>query len=88
MVVDRSDPTALPPSSTIVRLRSTTRPEVPALRDLLRPDWSYAVLTEMVTRAGAVDGVRRRAEVSVDGLDWPAYAEPLTRIAELVAAAD
>jgi hypothetical protein len=34
-----------------------------------------------------VDGVRRRAELSVDGLDWPAYAEPLTRIAELVARA-
>ncbi|GAB3188230.1 uncharacterized protein DUF4392 [Micromonospora palomenae] len=74
-------------AAALVGALALLRPEVPALRDLLRPDWSYAVLTEMVTRAGAVDGVRRRAEVSVDGLDWPAYAEPLTRIAELVAAA-
>ncbi|SCF07829.1 protein of unknown function [Micromonospora purpureochromogenes] len=74
-------------AAALVGALALLRPELPALRDLLRPDWSYAVLTEMVTRAGAVDGVRRRAEVSVDGLDWPAYAEPLTRIAELVAAA-
>ncbi|MGN9805072.1 glutamate cyclase domain-containing protein [Micromonospora sp. L32] len=74
-------------AAALVGALALLRPEVPALRDLLRPDWSYGVLTEMVTRAGAVDGVRRRAEVSVDGLDWPAYAEPLTRIAELVAAA-
>ncbi|MFI6068932.1 hypothetical protein ACIA47_27195 [Micromonospora sp. NPDC051227] len=39
-----------------------------------------------IVRAGAVDGVRRRPTLSVDGLDWPAYAEPLTRIAELVRA--
>ncbi|MGC4864538.1 hypothetical protein ACLQ3B_03775 [Micromonospora sp. DT53] len=61
------------------------RPEAPGLRTLLEPAWSYDLLTAIV-RAGAVDGVRRRPTLSVDGLDWPAYAEPLTRIAELVRA--
>ncbi|MCM0678583.1 DUF4392 domain-containing protein [Micromonospora phytophila] len=74
-------------AAALVGALALLRPEVTALRDLLRPEWSYDVLTAIVLHAGAVDGVRRRAEVSVDGLDWPAYAEPLARIAELVAAA-
>ncbi|MFU8875070.1 glutamate cyclase domain-containing protein [Micromonospora sp. SL4-19] len=74
-------------AAALVGALALLRPEVTALRDLLRPEWSYDVLTAIVDHAGAVDGVRRRAEPSVDGLDWPAYAEPLARIAELVAAA-
>jgi hypothetical protein len=74
-------------AAALVGALAVLRPDVPALRDLLRPQWSYDVLTAIVLHAGAVDGVRRRAELSVDGLDWPAYAEPLTRIAELVARA-
>lgn len=71
--------------AALVGALAVLRPDVPALRELLRPEWSYDVLTAIVLHAGAVDGVRRRAELSVDGLDWPAYAEPLARIAELVA---
>ncbi|MEU9826420.1 glutamate cyclase domain-containing protein [Micromonospora chersina] len=74
-------------AAALVGALAVLRPEVPALRHLLRPDWSAEVLTTIVVRAGAVDGVRRRATPTVDGLDWPAYAEPLARIAELVAAA-
>ncbi|WP_112623901.1 glutamate cyclase domain-containing protein, partial [Micromonospora saelicesensis] len=72
-------------AAALVGALSLLRPEVPALRTLLEPAWSYDLLTAIV-RAGAVDGVRRRPTLSVDGLDWPAYAEPLTRIAELVRA--
>ncbi|WP_030491170.1 glutamate cyclase domain-containing protein [Micromonospora chokoriensis] len=72
-------------AAALVGALSLLRPEVPELRTLLEPAWSYDLLTAIV-RAGAVDGVRRRRALSVDGLDWPAYAEPLTRIAELVRA--
>ncbi|MBQ1017448.1 DUF4392 domain-containing protein [Micromonospora sp. D93] len=72
-------------AAALVGALSLLRPEVPELRTLLEPAWSYDLLTAIV-RAGAVDGVRRRPTLSVDGLDWPAYAEPLTRIAELVRA--
>ncbi|MEU6073552.1 glutamate cyclase domain-containing protein [Micromonospora sp. NPDC047074] len=71
-------------AAALVGALAVLRPDVAALRDLLRPDWSYDVLTAIVLHAGAVDGVRRRAELSVDGLDWSAYAKPLARIAELV----
>ncbi|MDG4829560.1 DUF4392 domain-containing protein [Solwaraspora sp. WMMD1047] len=54
------------------------------LIELLSPDWSRAVLDGIVGRAGAVDGVRRTASPSVDGLDWPAYAEPLAEIERIV----
>ncbi|MFE9690764.1 glutamate cyclase domain-containing protein [Micromonospora sp. NPDC005806] len=74
-------------AAALVGALALLRPEVTTLRDLLRPEWSAEVLSAIVERAGAVDGVRRRAQRTVDGLDWPAYAEPLTRIAELVAAA-
>ncbi|MEU3456813.1 glutamate cyclase domain-containing protein [Micromonospora sp. NPDC006766] len=74
-------------AAALVGALALLRPEVVALRDLLRPEWSYDVLVAIVEKAGAVDGVRRRAELSVDGLDWPTYAEPLARIAELVEAA-
>ncbi|MGW4499461.1 glutamate cyclase domain-containing protein, partial [Micromonospora sp. NPDC004336] len=74
-------------AAALVGALAVLRPDVPALRDLLHPEWSYDVLTAIVLHAGAVDGIRRRAELSVDGLDWPAYAAPLDRIAELVAAA-
>lgn len=70
-------------AAALVGALSLLRPDVPSLRALLEPAWSYDLLTAIV-RAGAVDGVRRRPTVSVDGLDWPAYAEPLSRIAELV----
>ncbi|MEU7919187.1 glutamate cyclase domain-containing protein [Micromonospora zamorensis] len=70
-------------AAALVGALSLLRPDVPALRTLLEPAWSYDLLAAIV-RAGAVDGVRRRPTLSVDGLDWPAYAEPLTRIAELV----
>ncbi|WP_330438332.1 DUF4392 domain-containing protein [Micromonospora sp. NBC_00821] len=70
-------------AAALVGALSLLRPDVPQLRTLLEPAWSYDLLTATV-RAGAVDGVRRRPTLSVDGLDWPAYAEPLTRIAELV----
>ncbi|PZF92976.1 glutamate cyclase domain-containing protein [Micromonospora deserti] len=72
-------------AAALVGALALLRPEVSILRDLLRPEWSYDVLAAIVLHAGAVDGVRRRAELSVDGLDWPAYAEPLARIAELAA---
>lgn len=74
-------------AAALVGALALLRPEVAALRNLLRPDWSYDVLAAIVLHAGAVDGVRRQAQLSVDGLDWPAYAEPLARIAELVHAA-
>lgn len=74
-------------AAALVGALAVLRPEVAALRELLHPEWSRQVLAAIVEEAGAVDGVRRRAEPSVDGLDWPAYAEPLARIAELVAAA-
>ncbi|MET7962835.1 glutamate cyclase domain-containing protein [Micromonospora zamorensis] len=70
-------------AAALVGALSLLRPDVPELRALLEPAWSYDLLAAIV-RAGAVDGVRRRPTLSVDGLDWPAYAEPLTRIAELV----
>ncbi|MGC5310092.1 glutamate cyclase domain-containing protein [Micromonospora zamorensis] len=70
-------------AAALVGALSLLRPDVPELRTLLEPAWSYDLLAAIV-RAGAVDGVRRRPTLSVDGLDWPAYAEPLTRIAELV----
>ncbi|MCG5472071.1 DUF4392 domain-containing protein [Micromonospora sp. LAH09] len=70
-------------AAALVGALSLLSPDVPSLRALLEPAWSYDLLTAIV-RAGAVDGVRRRPTVSVDGLDWPAYAEPLTLIAELV----
>ncbi|MCX5121636.1 DUF4392 domain-containing protein [Micromonospora sp. NBC_00362] len=70
-------------AAALVGALSLLRPDVPQLRTLLEPAWSYDLLTAIV-RAGAVDGVRRRPTLSVDGLDWPAYAEPLIRIAELV----
>jgi hypothetical protein len=54
------------------------------LIELLSPDWSRAVLDGMVGRAGAVDGIRRAVSSSVDGLDWPAYAEPLAEIERIV----
>lgn len=73
-------------AAALVGALAVLRPEVAALRELLRPEWSHEVLTAIVA-AGAVDGVRRRAAPSVDGLDWPAYADPLTSIAELAAAA-
>ncbi|MEV6368895.1 glutamate cyclase domain-containing protein [Micromonospora musae] len=74
-------------AAALVGALALLRPEVSALRDLLRPEWSHEVLRAIVDEAGAVDGVRRRAEPSVDGLDWPAYAEPLEHLAELVATA-
>ncbi|MFE0527244.1 glutamate cyclase domain-containing protein [Micromonospora parva] len=70
-------------AAALVGALSLLRPEVPELRRLLEPAWSYDLLSAVVG-AGAVDGVRRRPTLSVDGLDWPTYAEPLTRIAELV----
>ncbi|MEV4825645.1 glutamate cyclase domain-containing protein [Micromonospora sp. NPDC049274] len=72
-------------AAALVGALSLLRPEVPELRTLLKPAWSYDLLTAIV-RAGAVDGVRRRPTLSVDGLDWPAYAAPLSEIAELVRA--
>nr|MDT0661483.1 DUF4392 domain-containing protein [Micromonospora sp. DSM 115978] len=57
------------------------------LLDLLHPDWSKGVLAAIVERAGAVDGVRRVASLSVDGLDWPEYAEPLADMERVVHAA-
>ncbi|MEU5902780.1 glutamate cyclase domain-containing protein [Micromonospora sp. NPDC047467] len=73
-------------AAALVGALALLRPDVPELRALLQPAWSYDLLASIV-RAGAVDGVRRRPTLSVDGLDWPAYAEPLARIADLVAAA-
>ncbi|MEU5784306.1 glutamate cyclase domain-containing protein [Micromonospora lupini] len=72
-------------AAALVGALSLLRPEVPALRTLLEPAWSSDLLAAIVS-AGAVDGVRRRPALSVDGLDWQAYAEPLTEIAELVRA--
>lgn len=72
-------------AAALVGALSLLRPEVPELRTLLEPAWSSDLLTAIV-RGGAVDGVRRRPTLSVDGLDWQVYAEPLTRIAELVRA--
>ncbi|MEU4339121.1 glutamate cyclase domain-containing protein [Micromonospora lupini] len=72
-------------AAALVGALSLLRPEVPALRTLLEPAWSSDLLAAIVA-AGAVDGVRRRPALSVDGLDWQAYAEPLTEIAELVRA--
>ncbi|MEH1169934.1 glutamate cyclase domain-containing protein [Micromonospora sp. CPCC 205539] len=73
-------------AAALVGTLALLRPDVPELRTLLAPQWSADLLAAIV-RAGAVDGVRRRPTLSVDGLDWPSYAEPLTRIADLVAAA-
>ncbi|WP_309232426.1 glutamate cyclase domain-containing protein [Micromonospora tarensis] len=70
-------------AAALVGALALLRPDLPQLRTLLRPAWSYDLLAAIV-RAGAVDGVRRRSTLSVDGLDWPVYAEPLTRVAELV----
>ncbi|MFI7609058.1 glutamate cyclase domain-containing protein [Micromonospora sp. NPDC049366] len=70
-------------AAALVGALALLRPEVPELRALLGAAWSYDLLAEIV-RVGAVDGVRRRATLSVDGLDWAAYAEPLTLIAHLV----
>ncbi|MEW1584613.1 glutamate cyclase domain-containing protein [Micromonospora vinacea] len=83
--LDRLGGTSNWAAAALVGALSLLRPEVPELRALLAPAWSYDLLTAIV-RAGAVDGVRRRPTLSVDGLDWPAYAEPLTEIAELVRA--
>ena len=46
------------------------------LRELLDPAWSTAVLGSMVA-AGAVDGVLRRAQATVDGVPWPDYVAVL-----------
>ncbi|MET8526714.1 glutamate cyclase domain-containing protein [Micromonospora sp. NPDC005172] len=73
-------------AAALVGALSLLRPEVPELRTLLEPAWSSDLLTAIVS-AGAVDGVRRRPTLSVDGLDWPSYAEPLIRIADLVRSA-
>ncbi|MET8252884.1 glutamate cyclase domain-containing protein [Micromonospora sp. NPDC005197] len=73
-------------AAALVGALSLLRPEVPELRTLLEPAWSSDLLTAIVS-AGAVDGVRRRPTRSVDGLDWPAYAEPLAQIADLVRSA-
>jgi hypothetical protein len=50
---------------------------------LLEPEWSRTVLSEMLS-AGAVDGLLRVRQPSVDGLEWDKYAEPLARLAALV----
>jgi hypothetical protein len=54
-------------------------------------DWFDAekergILAEMVERGPLVDGVKAKPAVSVDGLEFDAYIEPLRRIAQIVRA--
>jgi hypothetical protein len=49
-------------------------------------DIERAILAEMVEKGPLVDGVKGRPEVSVDGLEFEAYIEPLRQIAAIVRA--
>jgi hypothetical protein len=53
--------------------------------DLFDPDRERELLSVMVARGPLVDGVTGRRSVSVDGLAFERYAEPLRRLMSLVA---
>jgi D-glutamate cyclase len=54
------------------------------LAELLIPAWSQRVLSSLVINGPAVDGVTRRPEASVDGLDWNVYSQILCELRELI----
>lgn len=47
---------------------------------LLHPPTHERAVLEALLAAGAVDGCTKKRELTVDGLDWPTYAEPLENI--------
>ncbi len=67
---------------------ATTAPGTTAGMDefgqLLAPEWSRALLEAIVQRAGAVDGILRRRQSTVDGLAWAEYAEPLAELGRIL----
>jgi D-glutamate cyclase len=64
-------------TAALAALHPTGPPEFAALLD---PLFSHRVLAQIVTDAGAVDGVLRAAVPSVDGLSWDSYVEVLEEI--------
>ncbi|MBX9580443.1 MAG: DUF4392 domain-containing protein [Gemmataceae bacterium] len=54
--------------------------------DLFDPDRERAILEVMVKAGPLVDGVTGRQSATVDGLTWDEYAEPLTRIRDILEA--
>jgi hypothetical protein len=55
----------------------------PDLTPLLDPDWSHRILDAIVAYHGAIDGLTGQSTSTVDGLTWPHYAEPLTRLYQI-----